>query len=238
VIWPVAPAVQRKAIAETWSIFPVSQQDPIHLRAISGKGVPNPQPPKNITFTEAVYPCVFDRQQAFEDKAFELNARGYNIYTCFNRIKPDFAGDEHNGLAVKDADILRRRFILIDFDRSNTSQPATEAELDVVQAVAHRAELDLFYSKGHDPIAVCSGNGVHLYLPVDLPNDHPSKALCKQALNDFASKYDTANVGVDTCVYNASRITKVPGTIARKGLEVLDPAGLNDRFYRMAEITK
>jgi hypothetical protein len=235
-IWPVKRAHQLEAMAEMWGIFPVAQSGPLHIRAIWGKGVPNPLPTKNITFTEAAYPNIADRKQAFQDAAFRLNQQGYNIYTCFNRIRPDFAGDEHNGLAVKDRDIIERRYILIDFDRDETSQPATDDELDAVFAVAYRLELDLFFDKGHDPITVCSGNGAHIYLPVDLPNDEGSAALCKQMLKAFASKYDTDAVKVDTGVFNAGRITKVPGTIARKGVEVSDPTGFDERYYRMVSV--
>lgn len=237
-IWPVDRACQLEAIAEMWTIFPVAQPDPLHIRAIWGKGVPNPLPPKNITFSEAAYPNIAERQEAFQINALRLNKRGYNIYTCFNRIRPDFAGNEHNGLAVKDRDIIGRRYILIDFDRDKTNQPATDDELDAVYAAAYQLELDLFFAKGHDPVTVCSGNGAHIYLPVDLPNDEDSTALCKQVLKKFASKYDTDTVKVDTGVHNAGRITKVPGTIARKGVEVYDPTGINERYYRMVSVLK
>lgn len=237
-IWPVEEVRQREAMAEMWAIFPVAQPDPLHIRAIWGKGVPNPLPTKNTTFTEAAYPNIAERKQAFEDKALQLNKQGYNIYTCFNRIRADFAGDERNGLAVTDRDIIDRRYILIDFDRTETHQPATDDELDAVFAVAHQLELDLFFDKGDDPITACSGNGAHIYLPVNLPNDEASKAQCKQMLKAFASKYDTDAVKVDTGVYNAGRITKVLGTIARKGVEVLDPNGFHDRKWRMTSVVK
>jgi hypothetical protein len=78
---------------------------------------------------------------------------------------------------------------------------------------------------------VCSGNGMHVYFPLDdLPNDEDEKSLCKSFLLCLARLLDTANIKIDTGVYNASRITKVPGTIARKGLET------EDRKYRMAEV--
>jgi hypothetical protein len=57
-------------------------------------------------------------------------------------------------------------------------------------------------------------------------------------LKVFAAKYDTDTVKVDTGVYNASRITKVPGTVARKGIEVPDPTGYIERYYRMASVVE
>jgi hypothetical protein len=235
-IWPVKVADQREAIAKMWHLFPVSQPDPLHIRAIWGKGVPKPLPPRNITFNETAYPCTTDRKRAFEDAAIRLNKQGYNIYTCFNPIRPDFAGDERNGLAVRDSDILRRRYLLVDFDPRNTCQPATVDESDAVSATAHKLEMDLFYRNGDDPISVFSGNGAHVYLPVDLPNDECSKTLCREVLKCFASKYDSSAAQVDTSVFNAARITKVPGTIARKGVEVPDPTGFHERYWRMVGV--
>jgi hypothetical protein len=46
----------------------------------------------------------------------------------------------------------------------------------------------------------------------------------------LATKFDNDTVGVDRVVYNAGRITKIPGTIARKGVES------EGRPYRMAMI--
>jgi hypothetical protein len=233
-IWPVTEKQQRAELAKTWRIFHVGQDDPIHIRAIWGKGVPNPKPLRNVTFNSLEYPSVADRQRAFEEKVIELNYLGFNVYTCFNPISPRFGGDLQNGLAVKDSDILRRRFILIDVDRSDTSQPATDAEMDALCLVVGNIERDLFFDKGREPITVCSGNGAHIYLPVDLPNDATSKASVQMVLKALGKKYDTTAGQVDTSVFNTGRIAKVPGTIARKGVEVLDPNG--DRYWRMVSV--
>jgi hypothetical protein len=233
-IWPVKEEHQREEMAKMWNFFRVGQDDPIHQRMVWGKGVPDPRAPKNLTFTAEEFRCVSERKQAFIDRAIKLNRAGYNVYTCFNSISPDFAGDRLNGLAVKDADIVRRRFLLVDVDRADTGAPATSDELDEVFGVAGQIERDYFFSKGLDPITVNSGNGAHIYIPIDLPNDEASKLLCQKMLQALAAKYDTPTVKVDTSVFNAGRITKVPGSVARKGLEVEDPNDLEERRYRMA----
>jgi hypothetical protein len=237
-IWPVKEQLQREEMAKMWNVFHVGQGDPIHLRAIWGKGVPNPRPPRNLTFTAEAYPCVSDRKEAFITMAVTLNGQGYNIYTCFNPVSPDFRGDEHNGLAVKDADIVDRRFLLIDLDRADTNSPATDDEIEEVFAVAGHIEREYFFSKGRDPLTVASGNGAHIYLPINLPNDEASKLLCQKMLKALAAKYDTPTVKVDTGVFNAGRITKVLGSIARKGLELEDPTGFEERYYRMASFVE
>ncbi len=238
-LWPVTEQQQREAMSKMWAIFPVGPDDPIHLRALWGKGVPGAKPAKNITFNVRAYPDVIDRQRAFEDTAIRLNGLGYNIYTVINRIDPSFAGDEHNGLAVKDEHIVQRRYLLIDIDRDETYQPATDDEIDHVWKAAGPIEHDLFFSKGTEPISVCSGNGAHIYLPLaDLPNDAPTKEMCRRMLLALAGKYNTRTAKVDTSVFTASRITKVPGTVARKGIEVPDNTGINERYYRLASVVE
>jgi hypothetical protein len=65
-----------------------------------------------------------------------------------------------------------------------------------------------------------SGNGYHLYIPVDLPNDKASGALVDQFLKALDAKYSNDAVHVDLTTDNASRISKVYGTTARKGESV------------------
>jgi hypothetical protein len=231
-MFPPTLASQQAAISKTWTIFKIDQDAPISLRAIWPKGVPGGKPVKNLTFNAVAYPSVSDRQRAFEDTALHLNCVGYNIYIVMNPINSGFAGDEHNGLAVKDADIKCRRLLLVDIDRAVTNQPATEEELDDIFSFGfYNIEKPHFFDEDLEPMSVCSGNGMHIYFPLDdLPNDEDEKSLCRALLLGLARQHDTAHIKIDTGVYNASRITKVPGTIARKGLET------EDREYRMASI--
>jgi hypothetical protein len=231
-MFPPILAQQQAAISEMWTIFKIDQDAPISLRAIWPKGVPGSKPVKNITFNAATYPNLVDRQKAFEDTALQLNSLGYNIYIVMNPIDPAFAGDEHNGLAVKDADIKCRRLLLVDIDRAVTNQPATDKERDDIYRFGfHNIQKSYSLDEEGKPMSVCSGNGMHIYFPLDdSPNDEDEKSHCRYFLLSFARLLDTTDIKIDTAVYNASRITKVPGTIARKGLET------EDRKYRMAEV--
>lgn len=140
---------------------------------------------------------------------------------------------------MKDAHITERRYLLIDVDRPETDEPATDDEIDEVWKAAFPIEVDFFFSKGEEPISVCSGNGAHIYLPLgDLPNDQACKVVCQRMLHALADKHNTLTAKVDTSVFNASRITKVPGTVARKGVEVPDDTGINERYYRMASVVE
>jgi hypothetical protein len=231
-MFPSTLAQQQATIPDTWTIFKIDQDAPISLRAIWPKGLPASKPVKNITFNAATYPNLVDRQKAFEEAAIRLNRLGYNIYIVMNPIDPAFAGDEHNGLAVKDADIKCRRLLLVDIDRAVTNQPATDEELnDIVCFGCNNIEKLYFVDNDLEPMSVCSGNGMHIYFSLDdMPNDEDAKSDCRNFLLRLARQHDTADIKIDTSVYNASRITKVLGTVARKGLET------EDREYRMASI--
>jgi hypothetical protein len=217
-------------ISKMWRIFQIGQDNPISLRALSPPGAPNKLLPRNITFTSFKYPNVSDRQLAFEQKALLLNAQGYNSYAVMNRISPSFNGDEENGHAVCDKDISCRKLLLIDLDRAGpTAGPAADAEISEARGVAGLILDHLESEHGVIPIRVMSGNGVHLYLPLeDVPNDNQAKVFCKGLLQRLAKRFNSEAIKVDTTVFNAARITKVPGTIARKGLQT------ETRPYRMA----
>ena len=217
-------------LEKMWTIFQIGQTNPISLRAISPKGAPTPLPPKNLTFNASEFPDVDARKQAFADAALRLNEIGYNCYIVLNQISTDFEGDRHNNIAVSDKDIASRQLLLIDLDRTGTLEvPASDAEVAQAADVAEKISAQLVSLYGIQPFKVMSGNGIHLYVPLDdIPNDTVSKACCQSVLKALANRFDSTTIKVDQSVYNASRITKVPGTIARKGSETAD------RPFRMA----
>lgn len=76
-----------------------------------------------------------------------------------------------------------------------------------------------------------SGNGYHLYFELDeLPNTDEVRDAIRELLKSLDDTYGCEVLKVDTSVYNASRITKVPGTVMRKGTESAD------RPHRRAEV--
>ena len=119
---------------------------------------------------------------------------------------------------------------MIDIDRTNArKEPASDAEVELAKSLAQ--EITRYLEEKHlsKPIRLMSGNGVHLYYRLaDLENNTSSKALIKRTLINLANRFNTREVSIDTAVFNASRITKIPGTIARKGVES------ESRPYRMA----
>ena len=224
----ISVSVQRAELTKTWGLIAADDSSVLELRPIWPKGVPDPKPVYPIHFRIKDYGSITACMTAFEIKALELNRQGFNVYTVMNPIRPDFDGPG----AAKDADIRYRDLLLVDIDRvGDTSCPANQAELDAAKVLALEIREYLAERDWPKPIVLMSANGYHLYYILEgIPNDSDSASLVRQFLKNLANRFNNTVVGVDTSVYNASRITKVPGTVARKGMET------QDRPYRMAEV--
>ena len=215
----MAELQQTKEIKNLWRIKAVGATSIIELRAIKPDGI--------ITklFKGKDFNSSDELRLAFEQEALRLNADGYNIYVVMNPINESFTGQ-----SAKDQDIAYRDLLLIDIDRSGTSkEPASDEELEAARVLADDIASYLKQGGLDDPLRVMSGNGYHLlYILDNVANSPENTQRIKDFLNDLATEFDNDIVKVDTCVFNASRITKVVGTIARKGEETAE------RPYRMA----
>ncbi|MFM9991210.1 MAG: hypothetical protein ACKVOY_07200 [Burkholderiaceae bacterium] len=214
-------------IKNVWRIIGTSESCMLELRALWPSAVPNSQPPMIKHFRAENYKFLHELKVAFENEALRLNGHGYNIYTVMNPIKTTFSGR-----AVTDADISHRELVLVDIDRTSGEKvPANDSELEAANQLADEVSAYLEHLEWPDPIRVMSGNGHHLYyvLP-EFKNSEESKEFTQTLLLNLSDKFDNEIVKIDTSVFNASRITKVVGTIARKGLES------EGRPYRMARM--
>jgi hypothetical protein len=136
------------------------------------------------------------------------------LYYSLNPVSPDAVSH-----CCRNGDILRRRWFLVDVDpvKADRDSSSTEAEKDAAGAVQLGIVLDLNTRGWPAPVLLDSGNGYHLLYRVDLPNDEPSRDLIRDALKALAAKHDTPGATVDKGVHNAARISKLPGSWARKG---------------------
>jgi hypothetical protein len=214
-------ATQAQHIKNLWQIIEVNPSSIIEIRAILNR--------QSIStlFRGGQFPSVSALKEAVEDKALRLNNLKYNVYIVMNPISHGFKGS-----SASDDDIECRKLLLIDIDRAKTSkEPASNQELISSKLLAKDVAKYLRLEGMYDPIVVMSGNGYHLYYKLDsIPNTPENAAKAGEFLRRLAAKFDNEKVKIDTCVYNASRITKVVGTIARKGAETAE------RPYRMAEV--
>jgi len=178
---------------------------------------------------------------AFDDETLLIAAlndldlsKKYNVYLSLNELNrdnlPGFASrglnrmhEARKGESCTSANITRRRWILIDLDRPEelkTLGPATREEKEKTYVRAQ--ELLMFLTQngiGAAPYIVQadSGNGYHLLVSVDLPNDDASTSLVKRFLEALALKFDGDGVEIDTKVSDARRITRAYGSWNRKG---------------------
>jgi hypothetical protein len=218
---------QRVEIKKLWQIIGTSSSSVLELRAIWPSGIQPIKPPLTVHFRASDFADIEACKSAFETEALRLNGLGYNIYIVMNPIKSTFVGS-----AVKDEDISYRDLLLIDIDRvQKAKEPATDEEVEAAKQLADTVMAYLATNEWPEPIRVMSGNGHHLYyvLP-EVANDDQSKQYVQSLLKSLAAEFDNDTVKIDTTVFNASRITKVVGTVARKGLES------EGRPYRMARI--
>lgn len=152
------------------------------------------------------------------------------IYWTLNPVNPDclhraknhmreWASKNKGGATTSDAEILRRRLLFFDFDGANRPAgiSATRQELEAAKEKAVRVAQFLAGRKWEAPIAAMSGNGYHLLYKTDMPNDRESAELVKKCLLSLSLMFDDETIKIDTSVFNASRIGKVYGTVAKKG---------------------
>jgi len=211
-------------ISKLWEIVATGPHTVHDLRAFHHQ---NKSQLKRKVFHFSEFSSLDEAKRVVEDTALAWNKEGFNVYITINPIRHDFSG-----ASAKDTDINYRDLLFIDIDRKgDTKQPATEQDIQNAKDLADKVMAYLSVLGWPTPTRMMSGNGHHLYYVLDaLPNNDESTSLVTKMLKTLADKFDNDHVRIDTSVANASRITKVPGTIMRKGEE--SP----DRPYRMAVV--
>ncbi len=205
--------------------------DVVEVRAlrVPGRGKP---------FTVAGY---FDSSEAAGKAVAELEKRKPGgIYVTLNEVNPALLARSPNRLAdwpdqtTSDGDILRRRWLPIDFDAIRPSGiSSTDAEHDAAIQVARDCREWLTAAGWPEPILADSGNGAHLLYRIDLPPD--DDGLVGRALAAIAAKMSTPAVAVDTSVSNPSRIWRLYSTVARKGHPTADRPHRRSRMIDVPE---
>lgn len=185
------------------------------------------------------YSGYFDNAEALADAVAEIDwATG--VYFVPNEVRKDLLARSVNKLRkvqseplTSDADIERRRFLLVDCDAIRPSGiSASDEEHQAALDKAQEIKAYLSEALWPDPIEGNSGNGAHLLYAIDLPAQ--DDGLVQRCLQALAAKFTDERVKVDQSVFNQSRIWKLPGTWARKG----DDAPDQGRPHRMGRWPK
>ena len=179
----------------------------------------------------------FNDFEAMARCAAELSGKAEGVYFVLNPINPILLARSPNRMkqysrsTTNDTDIERRRWLSIDFDPvrpAGISSTDEEHELAMDRA---RKVRDYLSSQGWPPgVLSDSGNGAHLVYRIDLPNDGEAGKTVEDSLKSLDLLFSDGQVSVDVTTFNAARIWKVYGTLARKG------GNLEERPHRIAHI--
>jgi hypothetical protein len=174
--------------------------------------------------THAGYFNDFDK---LASAAAKLSGNADGVYVILNQINPELLARAANRIAIgpknltQDRDIIRRRWLPIDVDAKRPAGiSSTEAEHEAAIKTAYAIRtwaIDELKTPAETIVLGDSGNGAHLLFRIDLPNDADSENLVKLCIRAIASRFDNEVVTIDQSVFNAARIWKLPGTMARKG---------------------
>lgn len=171
------------------------------------------------------------------------NARYYGAlqaYFTLNEINEELYSREQHDVFVKtpksttnDGDIVRRRFVLIDLDPSRSAGiSASNDEFEKAHLKAVDVYRYLMKEGFKEPVITQSGNGYHLYVPCDMPNDDGHNELIKAFLQSLGKMFSSDGVDIDEKVFNPARIDKLIGTWAKKGSDT------KERPWRLAKFIK
>ena len=167
----------------------------------------------------------YDEPEKLLKAACQLEDQGVPaIYITLNPCNPALLARRCNRYeafaeqTTSDADIARRHWLLIDCDPirpSGISSSDYEHERAITTAMGIWDDL---HSVGwRDPVVADSGNGGHLLVRIDAPNDAEATGLISAALAGLAAHCTPDDIAVDVTVFNAGRVTKLYGSLTRKG---------------------
>ena len=137
---------------------------------------------------------------------------------------------------ITQKDVKRWKNLIIDLDP--VRPPGTvslQEELDAACTLQDKiySEVIVPYFKGG--MTFLSGNGYHLWAPIDLEVNQESIAAVSDFLETIKQIYQTDRVEVDTCFKNPAQLTTLYGTVKKKSLyrNVLPGTTLEHRQSRV-----
>lgn len=168
-----------------------------------------------------------------------------NIYFVMNTIKNEcYDREQQENICsprhtTSDSDIDGRRWLLIDIDsKRSAGVGATDEEKKNAKEVGNKVFKFLRNVGFAEPICADSGNGVHLLYSIMLANTPETTLLIKNVLLVLDMFFSDDNAQVDTSVFNASRITKLYGTVARKGRDTKERPHRVSGIIRYPDVIK
>ena len=149
----------------------------------------------------------------------------FNIYFTLNKIDPACYGREQRDRILQrvknttaDHEIIARDWVLVDLDAKRLSGVCSTKE-EAMKAYEKGQEVYQFLIDNgfYEPIVVFSSSGIHLYLRCALLNNEENTKLIKRFLNALSMLFSDEHVDCDCAVFNAARISRLPGSYSCKG---------------------
>lgn len=168
------------------------------------------------------------------------NRQGLNFYFVMNSVNEGCYSRQQRDCFIEisrsnktpttsDKDIVKRNWLLLDIDCERPSGvSSTDAELQKAKDKANKVYRYLKNEGFEQPIVAYSGSGTHLLYRISL--DPSETQLVKDSLLALDMMFSDEEVKIDTSVFNASRITKLYGTMAVKGRNT------KERPHRLSKI--
>lgn len=153
---------------------------------------------------------------------------------CYSREQNERILSKKGLKTTGDKEITAIKWILIDADPERTTGvSSTDEEKAKAKETIKRVYKYLRGEGFSDPVVCDSGNGYHLLYSVDMAIED---AECtKKFLQAIDMLFSDDAVKIDTSVFNPSRITKVYGTIARKGANTAERPHRASNFVYIPE---
>jgi hypothetical protein len=163
------------------------------------------------------------------------------IYVTLNPCSDALLARANNRLKAgvsrtRDEEVMRLRWLLVDGDLDGPSGiSTTDREHGLILEHMAWVKAQLSLRGWPDPIVADSGNGGHLlYRLPGMENNQKNVQILQNVLRALSSLFSADNDGVrikiDEKVFNPSRISKLYGTMARKG----DPT--EERPHRLSKV--
>lgn len=214
-----------RQVYQFWDVFKGGNQlTEIRLISSDGKTASGYFTDPNVMI-EAVKPYIND----------------YSVYFTINSINPDCYGRPQRDRIMPrvkntttDGEIISREWVFLDLDSKRASGVnATEEQLSNAKKKANEVYKFIKDNGFYDPIVICSGSGVHLYLRCALLPSEENNALVKRFTQAMSMLFSDEQVEVDEKVFNLGRIARVCGYYNRKGTN-----SDKDRPQRLCEFVR
>lgn len=184
----------------------------------------------------------FDDPELLIEAACALSGRAEGIYCTLNPVKRELMARAYNRArpfsryTTSDDDVEERRWMVIDVD---PVRPRGISATDEEQASAldRAGTIRRFVGThiGRQPDYVASsGNGCHLGYRYRRPNNPEAKENLQTFLRALSVRFSDEMAHVDATLFNAARITRFYGTMARKGDATADRPHRISRFIELA----